>query len=117
MNCAPASISDTEDWLTWNGDFDNPNDGEDDCSLDVQADMDQDNRIEDPESPAQWDVRSAQNVPRLIRPTRKSKRHAEKVFVMVDAIETRSSNRVKKSRTEWVNVSPASLCILTEIFS
>jgi len=29
---APRSISDTNDWLNWNGDLDNPNDSEDDCA-------------------------------------------------------------------------------------
>jgi hypothetical protein len=73
----PESISDTEDWLDWNGDLDNPNVSEDDCVADVESDMDQDNSINDPESPEQQDVSAAPNVPRLIRPTRKSKRHAE----------------------------------------
>ena len=45
---APESISDTEDWLNWNGDLDNPNDSEDDCTADVESDMEQDNTIEDP---------------------------------------------------------------------
>jgi hypothetical protein len=44
---APESISDTEDWLNWNGDLDNPNDSEDDCAANVEPDMDQDNSIED----------------------------------------------------------------------
>jgi len=55
-DCAPESISDTEDWLNWNGDFDNPNDSEDDCAADVEFDMKQDNTIEDPQSPEQRDV-------------------------------------------------------------
>jgi len=46
---APDSISDTEDWLNWNGDLDNSNDSEDDYAADVESDMDQDNSIEDPE--------------------------------------------------------------------
>jgi len=36
---APESISDTEDWLNWNGDLDNPNDSEDYCAADVESDM------------------------------------------------------------------------------
>jgi len=28
----PAILSDTDDWLNWNGDLDNPNDSEDDCA-------------------------------------------------------------------------------------
>jgi hypothetical protein len=93
---APESISDTEDWLNWNGDLDNLNDSEDDCTPDVESDMEQDNTIEDPESPEQRDMSAAPNVPRLIRPTRKSKRHAETVLVTVDTIETRRNKGVKK---------------------
>jgi len=93
---APESISDTEDWLNWNGDLENPNDCEDDCAVDVESDMEQDNSIEDPESPEQRDVSAAPNVPGLIRPQRKSKRHAEKVLVTVNAIEMRRNKGVKK---------------------
>jgi len=95
-NSPPESISDTEDWLNWNGGLDNPNDSEDDCAADVESDMEQDNSIEDPESPEQRDVSAVPNVPGLIRPTRKSKRHAEKVLVTVNAIETRRNKGVKK---------------------
>jgi len=58
--------------------------------------MEQDNSIEDPESPEQRDVSAAPNVAGLIRPTRKSKRHAEKVLATVNAIETRRNKGVKK---------------------
>jgi hypothetical protein len=92
---ALESISDTEDWLTWNGDLDNPNDSEDDCVADVEYDMEHDNTIEDPESPEQRDVSAAAHVPGLIRPTYKSKRHAEKVLVTVNAIKTRRKKGVK----------------------
>jgi len=73
---APSSISDTEDWLNWNGELDNPNDSEDNCVVDVESDLEQDNSIEDLESPEQRDVSTTPNVPGLIWPTRKSKRHA-----------------------------------------
>jgi len=105
MNChplesdgdtAPKSILDTEDWLDWNGNLDNPNDIEDDCAADFEPGMQQDNSIEDPESPEQWDVSAVPNVPGLIQPTQKSKRHAGKVLVMVNAIETRRNKGVKK---------------------
>jgi hypothetical protein len=92
----PESISDTEDWLNWNGDLDNPNDSEDDCTADVASDMEQDHTIEDSEAPEQGDVRAASNVPGLIRPTLNSKRHADKVLVTVNAIETRRNKAVKK---------------------
>ena len=85
---APEIISDTEDCLNWNGDLDNPTDSEDDCALDVEYDLEQDNRLEDPECPAQQDVSAAPNFPGLIRPRRKSKRPVEKVFVTVYTFET-----------------------------
>jgi len=48
INCHPVkieeysasqSISDTEDWLNWDGDLDNPNDSEDNCMADDGSDM------------------------------------------------------------------------------
>jgi len=96
QDSAPESISYTEDWLHWNGDWDNPNDSEDDCAADVKSDIEQDNSIEDPECREQWDVSTAANVPRLIPPTRKSQRQAEKVFMTVNAIEMRRNKRVKE---------------------
>ena len=45
---ATESISDTEDWLHWNADLANPNDSEDDCALDAESDIEQNNRIQDP---------------------------------------------------------------------
>jgi len=48
--------------------------------------MDPDDSIEDPESPEQQDVCAAQNFPWLIQPTRRSKKHAERVLVKVNAI-------------------------------
>jgi len=91
-----ASIPYTEEWLNRNGDLDNPNDSEDDCTADVESDMEQDSGIEDPESPEQQDVSTTPNVPGLIRPIRKSKRHAKKVLVTVNAMETRRNKGVKK---------------------
>jgi len=69
----PETISDTQNWLNWNGDLDNPNDSEDDCAAEVEPDIEQNNGIEDPECPEQQDVSAASNVPRLVRPTRMSK--------------------------------------------
>jgi len=50
---APESISDTDDWLHWNGALDNPNDSEEDCSADDDSDIEHNNCIEDPECPEQ----------------------------------------------------------------
>jgi len=85
----PESISDTHDWLNWNGDLHNPNDSEEDCAADDESDIEHNNGIKDPECPEQQDVCAAPNVPGLVRPTRKSKRQAEKVLAMVNAVETR----------------------------
>jgi len=71
---APESISDTEDWLNWNGNLDNPNDSEEDCAAADDSDIEHNNCIEDPECPQQQDLSAAPNVPRLVRPTRQSKR-------------------------------------------
>jgi len=96
MDSAPESISDTEDWLNWNGDLDNPNDSEDDCRAEVESDIEQDISIEDPDCPVQRDVSATPNVPGLIRPTWKSKRQAETVLMTVNVIETRRNKEVKK---------------------
>jgi hypothetical protein len=93
---APESISDTEDWLHWTGDLDDPNDSDDDCAADVGSNMEQAKSMKNPECPEQRDVSAAPNVPGLIRPTRKSKRQAEMLLVTVNAIETRRSKGVKK---------------------
>jgi len=92
---APGSISDTEDWLDWNGDVDNANGSEDDCAADVESDIEQDKSIEDPECPEQRDESVAPNVPRLIWPIRKSRRQPEKVLMTVNAIETTRNKGVK----------------------
>jgi len=93
---APESISDTDDWLNWNGDLDDPNVSKDDCAADDESDIGPNNGIEDPECPEHQDVSAAPNVPRLVRPTRKSKRQAEKVLVTVNAVETRRNKGGKK---------------------
>jgi hypothetical protein len=47
------SISDTENWLAWIGDLDNPNLSEDDWEGDNESDLEEDTVIEDSETPAQ----------------------------------------------------------------
>ena len=86
---APESILDTENWLNWNGDSDNPNEREDDCEADNESDVEQDNCFEDPECPEQWNVCAASNMPRLIQPSGRSKKKTEKGLVTVNATETR----------------------------
>jgi len=93
---APESISNTDDCHNWNGDLDNRNDSEDDCAADDESDIEQNNGIEDSKCPEQQDVSAAPNVPGLVRPSRKSKRQAEKVLVMYNAVETRRNTPGKK---------------------
>jgi len=93
---APESISDTDHWLSWNGDLDNPNDSEDDCAAEDESDIGPNNGTEDPECPEQQDVSAAPNVPGLVRPTCKSKRQAEMVLVTVNAVETQRYKGGKK---------------------
>jgi len=79
---------DTDDWLNWNGDLDNPIDSKDDCAADDESDIEQNNGIEHRECPEQHDVSAGPNVPGLVRPTWKSKRQVEKLLVTVNAAET-----------------------------
>jgi len=51
---------------------------------------------EDLESPEQWDLNAASNVPRFIWPTQKSKRQGEKVLVMVNTLEMRWNMGIDK---------------------
>jgi len=60
---APDSIPDTEYWLNWNWDVDNPNDSEDNCTANFGSNIEQDNNIEDPECPEQQDLSAMPNVP------------------------------------------------------
>jgi len=92
---APQGISDTDDWRNWNGDLEHPNDCEDDCTARIESAIEDDTSIENPECPEQQDVRATPNVPRLVRPTCKSKGQAEMVLLTVNAIETRRNNRVQ----------------------
>jgi hypothetical protein len=68
---APDSISDTWDWLNWNGDLDNPNDSEEDSAADDDTDIEHHNCVQDPECPEQQDMSAVPNVLGLVRPTRK----------------------------------------------
>jgi len=96
QDSALQSISDTEDWLHWNGDLHNPNYSKEDCTADIESAVEQDNGIDDLECPEQQDLSTTPNVPRLIRPTQKSTRQAGEVLVMVIAIEMSRNKGVKK---------------------
>jgi len=73
-----------------------PNDSEENCAADNKSDIEHNNCIEDPEYPEQQDVSATPNVPGLVRPTRKSKRQAEKVLLTVNAVEMRRNKGGKK---------------------
>ena len=92
----PESTLDTNDWLHWNGDFDNAIDSEEDCAEDDESDVEQNNRIKDPECPERQDVRAVRIVPGLVQPTRMSKRQAEKLLVIVNAAETQRNKGGKQ---------------------
>jgi len=68
--------------------LDNPNDSEDNCTADIESDIEQDNAIEVTEYPEQRDVSAGANVPGSIWLTWQSKGEADKVLVTVNAIET-----------------------------
>jgi hypothetical protein len=90
------TLSDTDDALNWNGNLDNPNDSEEDCAADDESDIEYNNSIDKPECPQQPGLSAAPNVPRLFRPIWKSKRQAEKILLMVDAVETQRNTGGKK---------------------
>jgi hypothetical protein len=95
---APESILDSEDWLNWNSNLNNPNDTEEDCAGDDDSDIEHNNGIEDPECTEQHDVIAAPNAMiGSVRPTRTSKRQAEQSLLTVNAGETqRNKGRKKK---------------------
>jgi len=92
----PESVSDTENWLDWNGDLDNPNDSEDNWEADNESKMELNNGVRDSEPQEQRDVSSAPNVPVLISPTRGSKINAQNMLITVGTMETRRSKGMKK---------------------
>jgi len=91
---SPQSISDTKYWLNWNGDLDDPNYSEDDCEADNESDIELDNGGEDSDTPEERNVSAAPNVPRLIRPIRRSKMMAEEALMMVNTMETKRSTGI-----------------------
>lgn len=48
---APNSLSDTENWLKSNGDSDNPKEIQDNLEAENESDIEEENSINDPESP------------------------------------------------------------------
>jgi len=93
---SPESILDTEYWLNWNRDLDNPNDSEDDWEADNESDMEQDKGSEDSETPEVRNVIAAPNVPELIRPIPQSRKKVEKALLTVNIMETRRNKGINK---------------------
>jgi len=105
---SPESIIDTENWVNWNGDLDNPNDSEDDWEADNESDMELDNGSEVSETLEVQNVSAAPNVPGLIRPIRHSKKKVEMALVTVNILEMR--------RNKGMNTKSDSMrqCIITK---
>jgi len=93
---SPESISDTENWLNWNGGLDNPNDSEDDWEADNESDTELDIGSEVSQTLEVQNLSAAPNVPGLIRPIRQSKKKVEKALAMVNIMETRRNKGIKK---------------------
>ena len=93
---SPESISETQNWLNWNGNLDNPNDSEDNWEADDESDMELDNNSEYSETPEQRNVSAASNVSGLNRPIRRSKKKVEKALMKVNIMETRRNMGIKK---------------------
>jgi hypothetical protein len=60
---SPESISDTGNWLNWNGNLDNPNNSNYDWEADNESDMELDNSSEDSETLEVWNEGAAANIP------------------------------------------------------
>jgi len=89
-------ISDTKNWLNWNGDLDNANNSEDDWEADNESEMEMDNGREDSETLEHRYVSAAPNVPGFIRPTPRSKQQIWKVLMTVNKMEMRRNKGIKK---------------------
>jgi len=93
---SPESIPDTENWLNWDGDLDNPNESKDVWEADNEPDIELDHGREDSETPDQRNVGAAPTCPRLIRPIRRTRKKVEKPLMTVNIVETRKNKGMKK---------------------
>jgi len=82
-------------WLDWNGNFDDPNDSEDDWEADNESIMEQHNGVDNPETPGQQNVSATQSIPWLIQSTRRLKNIAENVLMTVNTMATRRNKVIK----------------------
>jgi hypothetical protein len=96
VDSSMESISDTENWLNWNGDFDNPNESGDNREADNESVRELDNSSKVSDSPEQQMVSVALNVPRLIRSIQWLNKQVEQAFRMVNIMERKRNKAVKK---------------------
>jgi hypothetical protein len=95
---SPESISDTKNFLNWNGDLDHPNESQDNWEADNQSDMELDNGSDVSETLEVRNVNAAQNVPGLIRPIPQSKKKVENALLMANIMEMRRNKGIKKKQ-------------------
>jgi hypothetical protein len=75
----------------------NPNGSKDDYVVESDSVIEQDNGVEDMECPEHQDVSVTPNIPVFIRTTRKSKWQADQMLMMVNVLETRRNEGVKRT--------------------
>jgi len=114
---APESISDSDDWQDWNGDIDNPNDSGDDCAAVVESDKQKGKsiRIRNAQNRAMWAL--SQMFPDGFGLHGSQRDRPKRCWWLSMQSKWGGIREWRESRTECLNVSPASLCILTESFS
>jgi len=93
---SPESVSDTKNWLNWNGDLDDPNNSKDDWEADNESDTELDNGSDVSETLEVRNASAATNVPGLIWPIRQSKKKVEKALVTVNIMEMRRNKGIRK---------------------
>ena len=110
-------ISDTEDWLNRNENSDNATVSDDNWAVDIESDIEHDNGIEHPEYPEQRNVSATPNFPdwSSLHGSQRDRLNNywwRSIQSTCDAIQV-----WRKCRKKCINVSPASLCILTQCCS
>lgn len=77
--------------------MDNLNGSEDNRDADDESHVEQDNGIRDTESTEKRNVSALRNVPGLIPPSRRSNKHAKKLLIILNAMETSRNHGHKKT--------------------
>jgi len=81
-------MSDTEKWLNWNGELNNPGESKDNREADDESNMELGTSIKSSERPQHQVLSAATNLVRLIRPTRRSMKQAEQGLITVSSTKT-----------------------------